>query len=362
MHSLVSDACSDTGKKWILQVPKEIDEIIIPGVELAFNLEMCDSTGEDMGKPDADFVQEIQKYKNNITGIKVALCHDSYDYLLKEDFYFKHLEKIDIELVECKSKNCQNEHKNFVREACINFISRYANQLQHLEITDLHDWDFDPATNSNDLPHLPNMKSLSLQRSGDGQASFVMESVNFENVTKLVLYSFYTPNIDIEHLNIRNLSDLSLCDVDEHWSARLLKDNSSTLTKLVIDFCIMDKYEIDFKDIKFSKLKHLRIGHLYETDALTLIENSKNTLEEIYLRVSHLEHKTLESVRSLQLPCLKKVHLENLDRMASSKLVSSLISACNDNTNILIHNKEINKSLLELIRDNFMNPRPWLNT
>ena len=343
MHSLVSDACSDTGKKWILQVPKEIDDIKRPGVELAFNLELGDEY-EDMGTPDADFVQEVLKYKNNITGIRVGLCHDSYNYLLEEDFYFKHLEKIDIILVECKSEDFCHEHSNFVWEACNNFISRYANQIEHLEISDLNDWYVD--SNGNDLPHMPNIRSLSLQRS---DASFLIKPVNFENVTKLDLKTF-SDRVGIKHLNIRNLSDLSLDGVDEEPSVMLLKNNSSTLTELYIDFGIMEEYEIDIKDIKFSKLKHLRIGEICETDALTLIENSKNSLEEIYLCCHPFEHKKLESVMDLQLPCLKKVHLNNQLRFVSSNLLLSLISACNDNTIILIDGETINKSMLELIR------------
>ena len=343
MFSLLSDACSDTGKKWILQVPKEIDTVKRPGVELAFNLELGEEY-EDMGTPDADFVQEVLKYKNNITGIKVALCHDSYDYLLKEDFYFKHLEKIDIILVECKSEDFCHEHSNFVWEACNNFISRYANQIEHFEISDLNDWFVD--SNGNDLPHMPNIKSLSLQRS---DASFLIKPVNFENVTKLELKSFFN-EYGIKNLNIRNLSVLSLDGVNEEPSVMLLKNNSSTLTELFIDFGIDDEYdyEIDFKDIKFSKLKQLYIGEMCETDALILIENSKNTLEEIHLCGRPFGHNTLESFSDLQLPCLKKVQLSFLARFLSHYFKSFLINACNDHTIILMHNKEINKSLLQL--------------
>ena len=213
-----------------------------------------------------------------------------------------------------------------------------------MSIASLHDWEDQYENSINDLGLLPNMKYLLLDESCFNQASFVMKSVNFENVKGLYLNSFHSPNIDIEDLNIRKLSVLRLCDVDEQWSARLLKDNSSTLTTLNIGFSRIDEH--DFKDIKFSKLKQLKIRGMYETDALTLIEKSKNSIEEIYLTLRTYGNKKLESVKNLKLPRLKKVHLDDQD-FISSNLVSSLISACNDNTIILIQEEKINKSLLE---------------
>ena len=95
---------------------------------------------------------------------------------------------------------------------------------------------------------------------------------------------------------------------------------------------------------------------MFETDALTFIQSSKNTIAEIHLsELSFLQdHNNLEYVTFLQLPHLKKVHLEiEFDYILSSKLVFSVINACDENTIILTNNEVINKSMLEELRQKF---------
>ena len=338
--------------KWKLKVPKEIDAIIRPGVKLAYNLDMWD----EIGAPDADFIQEIHKYKNNITEINIALCHDNYDFLLEEDFHLINLERMNIDMKYCKYIYCSNDHLDLVKDTCSDFISRYANQLLHLSFSGMDDWT-DLKEPHEKVAYLPNLKSLSHKIYWDRDASFLIKSVNFANVTKLEIGGFVPRNIDITDLNIRNLSVLSLDDVDEQWLVMLLKSNSSTLTKLKIGFDLDDLDDCVFNDIQFSKLKYLNINGMNETDALTLIQSSKNTIAEIHLSKLHtyLGYNNLESVTFLQLPHLKKVHLDiGFKHILSSKLVNSLINACDENTLVRIKDEKINKSLLEELREKFM--------
>ena len=166
--------------KFILEVPKEIDAIIRPGVKLAYNLDMWD----DLGAPDADLIQEILKYKNNITEINVALCHDKeFIYLLEEDFYFKNLERMNIDMKYCKYKYCSDEHLDFVKDTSSDFISRYANQLLHLSFSGMDDWT-DLKEPHEKVAYLPNLKSLSHKIYWDRDASFLIKS----NLLSLFFY------------------------------------------------------------------------------------------------------------------------------------------------------------------------------
>ena len=167
---------------------KQIDAFERRGIKVLLKLSLKCET------PDAAFVQEILKYKNIITEINIALYHDSYDYLLKEDFYFKSLEKIYISPEIC-SDDCCDEHLNLVKESCNKFISRYANQLQHLAISSMDFWE-ENDINVNNLAYITNLKSLSLKNFIDIDGSFIIKSINFY-VASIIIYhitSIYTKN------------------------------------------------------------------------------------------------------------------------------------------------------------------------
>ena len=208
--------------------------------------------------------------------------------------------------------------------------------------------------NCREMPSLPNLKSFTLGNIYHKQASYAMRTVNYENITNLKLHSFDLLNLDSENLNIRNLSALILDDVYGQVAVALLKSNSSKITKLVIGF-FDDVLDVDFSDIKFSKLKRLSIiQELTETDSFTLIKNASNTLEEIHL-CSEVLYDKLPYVRKFKLPRLKKIHLEmNLNRVISSKLVRSLIYACNENNTIfLLNNEKMCRTVYKYLLDEF---------
>jgi len=162
-------------------------------------------------------------------------------------------------------------------------------------------------------------------------------------------------DIDSEDFIFKNLSDLSLVHVNPTLSVPLIKKNSKTLTKLELGNSFY-KNELDyFKDIKFSKLRYLKIQRMYETDALTLIQNTIDTLEELYicddLFVCML-FENLKSVPRFKFPHVKRIHFEiDFKYLLSSKLVLSLIDASNENTNILLNNERICKELLKYLHN-----------
>jgi len=78
-----------------------------------------------------------------------------------------------------------------------------------------------------------------------------------------------------DDLKIKDLKVLSLSKVDKNLAVTLLKQNLSTLTKLEIGNFEYLSNNI-FKEIKFS-------NEMDEINSLTLIQISKNTIEEIRL-------------------------------------------------------------------------------
>ena len=314
-----------------------------------------------MDDPDLAFVKEVLfKYKNNITGVKIPLYHDRYDYLLEEDFYLKDLEQIDLHLRLCDNEDCHSEHLDLVIQYCNSFIPKYADKLKHLGIHGMHSWQEDDneiiISSDIDIAPLPNIKSFSLSSFiFTGSSSFV----NFESITNLKLYEVEVKGIDKEDFEFRNLSVLSLRSVEEGFSVALLKKNSRSLTKLKIRFDHDDYFRFEgdshyvYKDIKFYKLKNLEIVNLYETVALTIIQNARNSLEEIHICdfVSKDVYQ-LQFGSKFKLPCVKKINFKiDFEYLLSSKLVWSLINACNENTVILLNNERICKPLLEYLRE-----------
>ena len=296
--------------------------------------------------PDPGFVKEILlEYKDNITAMYICLCHDKHTYLLEQALELKKLEQLDIFLYCCKSKKaCENEHLVLTMKFLNSFISRYANKLKHLGIHNIELWEDGKYKISNsEIPRLSNLESFSISRSDIPQALSVMRTVNFENITNLKMGAediSNLTNIDIKYFNIRNLSVLSLHNMNEDLALALLKTSSNTLTRLEFKNIFIDHESI--RHIKFSNLKYLSIQGMDERCALTLINNAANTLEEIELSSTDFD-SGLQAVKDFKFPCLKRI---NFNFVSISKLVHSLTNACNVNTKILYNGEIISKLLL----------------
>ena len=289
----------------------------------------------------------LVKYKDNITGMQIPLRHDNHAFLLKESLYLKHLEQIDLNLDFCESSDCDFKHLDLTIELCCSIISRYDNQLKHFGIYNVDAWMRDESE-INRLPSIPNLESLAIGASDLHCRSF-METVNFKNITKLKIENFEF-EIRFGELNIKDLKVLSLSKVHKNLAVTLLKQNLSTLTKLEIGNFEYLSNDI-FKEIKFSNLKYLKINKMDEINSLTLIQNSKNTIEEICLCGSDY-FAVLDSFIEIKLPRLKIIHFDNYH---TSKLVYSLLRSCNvSTTEILIDTEKIsNKMCGYLLRNAF---------
>ncbi len=337
-----------------------------PQIKLDFDFKACSSRFVSH----AAFIRaNLLKYKNSISGLTIPLCHDSYAHLLQETFYLKHLEQLDISLRRCDDDyepllDCEILHLHLGMQSCISVIALYANKLKHLGIHGMDAWEEalnlgwnsykDHEINGSNLAYLPNLNSLALSWFASTYYSFVTNKVNFENITNLKLEAV-APE-DINDFDLRNLSVLSLDDISSNLelSVVLLKKNSKTLTKLKIGFnrCYIHENEIvNFNDIKFSKLRYLKIQEMYETAALSLMQNAIDTLEEICICDNLKEN--LESVVEFRLPRVKKVNFKvniGFSSKISSKLIYSLIYACNENTIFLLNDEPICKPMIEYLR------------
>ena len=321
-----------------------------PEIKLVFDFKSCRI------EHDVAFIREtLLKYKNNISGIKIPLFHHRYHDLLEENIFLNNLKRIDIHLEDCGNEDCEKEHLELAIESCNSLIALYANKLEHLGIHGMDGWKEDEnESNSSEIASLPNLTSLSLSGFVLTGSSFVINTINFENITNLKLFQFEPRDFDIEDFDFRNLSDLSLDYVDEELSVALLKNNSRSLTKLQITFNDVfgensGDYDHEYSDIKFSKLKNLEIG-MNETVALNLIENSRNSLEEIHI-CDNLRTNLLQHVGKFKLPYVKKFNFKiNLEYLLSSNLVLSLIYASTENTIILLNNERMCKLLLNHLR------------
>ena len=298
--------------------------------------------------PDPDFVKEILlKYKDNISAMYIYLCHDKHSYLLEQANEFKNLEQLDIKLYSCDRSACEKKHFVKTMKFLNSFISRYANKLKHFGIHDVGTWELEEEDqykiSKNEIPRLPNLKSFEVSRSDIPQALSVMRTVNFENITNLKMGAediSNLTNIDIKYFNIRNLSVLSLHNMNEDLALALLKTSSNTLTRLEFKNIFIDHESI--RHIKFSNLKYLSIQGMDERCALTLINNAANTLEEIELSSTDFDSR-LQAVKDFKFPCLKRI---NFNFVSISKFVHSLTNACNVNTKILYNGEIISKLLL----------------
>jgi len=344
-----------SGAEFKLEVPTEILSVAMerpfgPEIKLVFDFESFQIKHESCIR------ETLLKYKNNISGIKIPLFHHRYHDLLEENIFLNNLKRIDIHSEDCGNEDCEKEHLELAIESCNSLIALYANKLEHLGIHGMDGWKEDEnEINISEIASLPNLTSLSLSGFVCTGSLYVINKVNFENITNLKLLEFETPgDFDIEDFDFRNLSDLSLDYVDEELSVALLKNNSRSLTKLQITFNNVyneysGDYDHEYSDIKFSKLKNLEIG-MNETVALNLIENSRNSLEEIHI-CDNLRTNLLQHVGKFKLPYVKKINFKiNLEYLLSSNLVFSLIYAANENTIILLNNERICKALLNHLR------------
>ena len=303
---------------------------------------------------DEAFIREILlKYKKSTTGIAIPFFHNRYKYLLEESFYANDLEQIDLQLEECDNEDCRFDHLELTIKSFNSVIAKYAEKLRHLGICGMDVC----SDNWSDIANIKNLTSLSLSNFICNGSIFVINKVNFERITKLTLCKVdLIEDIDSEDFIFKNLSDLSLVHVNPTLSVPLIKKNSKTLTKLKIGFnrCYIHENEIvNFNDIKFSKLRYLKIQEMYETAALSLMQNAIDTLEEICICDNLKEN--LESVVEFRLPHVKKINFKvnfyHFQSFLSSRLVYSLIYACNENTIFLLNDENICKPMIEYLRN-----------
>ncbi len=332
-----------------------------PQIKLDFDFKACSSRFVSH----AAFIRaNLLKYKNSISGLAIPLCHDSYAHLLQETFYLKHLEQLDISLSSCNDgeepfSDCELNHLNLEMQACISFIALYAYKLKHLGIHGMDSWEEaiilfgqyeDYEIDGSNLAYLPNLNSLALSDFAYHCPSFVTNKVNVENITNLKLTNG-SPHDDFDFGNLSVLSVVDDITYNLQLSVALLKKNSKTLTKLEIGAhrCYNDGNDINFNDIKFSKLRYLKIQEMSETAALSLIQNATDTLEELCI-CDNLE-ENLESGIEFQLPHVKKINFKVDISKVSSKLIYSLINACNENTIFLLNDENICKPMIEYLRN-----------
>ncbi len=320
----------------------EILEILSTAVERSYGPDLkldlkIDAIDDANDVVDPVFVKEIlRKYKDNITAMHIPLSNVGYEYLLEQEFDFKLLEKMDINLI--LSIDCPDEDFTLEMKLVKSLISRHVNKLQHIGIDWYYELDLEENVgfnNQSDIPCIPNLKSLALAGSNKVNTLGVMRTINFENITTLKMEEINLTNLDIKDSNIKNLSVLILHLVNEDLALSLLKASTTTLTKLVIEYVKFEKDDI--KCLRFTNLKYLEVRVMDETISLSLVKNAMSTLQEIFVSNNDDVFGTLETVTGFKLPCLKKI---NYQSFRYSYFVFSLIYACNTETTEVLFNKE----------------------
>ena len=249
---------------------------------------------------DPKFVKQIlQTYKDNVVLIEIPFKHGDYDFLLEPDFHFEVLEGIQLYCILDEDENAF-----LTKRLCESFISRYANQLEHIGVELLN---IEKTTEEFTVSPLTNLKSLSLDFVDNASALGLMKSVKFDNLTELNVRGISLSSLEIKDLEIKNLSSLLYegFEDEDTFAIAILKSNMNNLVTLNLSYIQLNG--LMNVEINFSKLKVLEISDMKQGNALKLIQAARETLEELV--ISDINNssaiETFSEFRFLQLKTLK---------------------------------------------------------
>ena len=245
--------------------------------------------------------------KENIIslGIQLSDKNDYSEILLEPDLELTNVQRLDISFREIDTSLCV--HKN-ITEA---ILARYGDKLEHLGVKYLEL----PKNNVLQVPHLSELKSLSLDYVDENIVRSFVDSIVKENITHLSLRCYTDDMGNLDNLKFPKLEYLKLGSIAGESALELIKFNKDTITTLILEVIKFEHIgdvnipfqfrEVDIGNVNIPNLEHLElIGNYREDIALSFIISNMYTITKLLLAMVDFRNASLPVVEMPRLKCL----------------------------------------------------------